>query len=120
MGSSHFTDISCPCGWGRGQNVGLGGFCHILTLLPPGASVFHKHMSSFIKRNNVTCYFLGDMTVSYNSHCIYLCTHLNSGFDMFLPKIRRQYKAKHLLTKRFCEGTKSEPWKGSLCLMLPV
>ena len=34
-------------GRGRGQNLGLRDFCHILTLLPPGASVFHKHMSSF-------------------------------------------------------------------------
>ena len=34
-------------GVGQGQNVGLRDFCHILTLLPPGASGFHKHMSSF-------------------------------------------------------------------------
>ena len=34
-----------PLGLGRGQNVGLGDFCNILTLLPPGASVFHKHIS---------------------------------------------------------------------------
>ena len=27
--------------------MGLRDFCHSLTLLPPGASVFHKHMSSF-------------------------------------------------------------------------
>ena len=46
MGFSHFTDIPCPWGWGRGQNVGIRDFCHILTLLPPGESVFHKHMSS--------------------------------------------------------------------------
>ena len=32
----------------RGQDLGLRVFCHILTLLPPGASVFHKHMSSYI------------------------------------------------------------------------
>ena len=37
-----------PLGVGQGQNVGLGDFCHSLTLLPPGASVFHKHMSSCI------------------------------------------------------------------------
>ena len=35
-----------PLGVGWGQNVGLRDICHILTLLPPGASVFHKHMSS--------------------------------------------------------------------------
>ena len=29
MGSSHFTDIICPWGMGRGQNVGLRDFCHI-------------------------------------------------------------------------------------------
>ena len=32
---------------GRGLNVGFRDFCHILTLLPPWASVFCKHMSSF-------------------------------------------------------------------------
>ena len=37
---------SMPLGVGRGQNVGLTDFCHILTLLPPGASVSLKHMSS--------------------------------------------------------------------------
>ena len=47
MGSSHFTDITCPWGWGGVKMLGLRDFCHILTLLPPGASVFHKHMSSF-------------------------------------------------------------------------
>ena len=45
-GCSHFTYISCPGGWGRGQNEGLRDFCHILTLLPPGASVLCNHMSS--------------------------------------------------------------------------
>ena len=57
MGSSHFTDFLCSGGWGGGvgggggvgwgQNVGLTDFSHILTLLPPGAYVFHKHMSSY-------------------------------------------------------------------------
>ena len=66
-----------PLGVGRGQNVGLRDFCHILTLLtpghpcftdfchiltllPPGASVFHKHMSSFYKYL-VLHYLVGDM-----------------------------------------------------------
>ena len=40
-----------PLGVGRRQNVGLGDFCHILTLLLPGASVFHKHMSCFPDQN---------------------------------------------------------------------
>ena len=31
---------------GQSQNVGLRDFCHISTLLPPGASLFHKLMSS--------------------------------------------------------------------------
>ena len=35
-------------GVGWGQNVGLRDFCHILTLLPLGASVFHKQMSSLL------------------------------------------------------------------------
>ena len=50
MGTPHHTNITRPWGHqGRGQNVGLRDFCHILTLLPPGVSVFHKHMSSFYK-----------------------------------------------------------------------
>ena len=44
MGSSHFTDMTCPWGWDRSK-IELRDFCHISTLLPPGASVFHKHMS---------------------------------------------------------------------------
>ena len=44
-GCSHFTDIPCPWGWG-GVKIWDLEICHILTLLPPGASVFHKHMSS--------------------------------------------------------------------------
>ena len=36
-----------PLRVGRGQNVGLGDFCHIMTMLSPGGSVFHKHMSSY-------------------------------------------------------------------------
>ena len=31
-------------GVGRGQNIGHWNYCHIWTLLPPGASVFHKHI----------------------------------------------------------------------------
>ena len=48
MGSSHFTDITCP--WG-----GAGSKCRTYRFLPyfdfvaDGASVFHKHMSCFIK-----------------------------------------------------------------------
>ena len=42
-----------PLGVGRGQNVGLRDFCNILTLLPPGASVFHKHMSIYELGNKI-------------------------------------------------------------------
>ena len=42
---AHISLASHAPGVVRGQNVGLRVFCHILTLLPPGASVFHKHMS---------------------------------------------------------------------------
>ena len=48
MDCSDFTDIPCPWMLGRGQNLGHRDFCHILTLLMPGASVFLKHMSSSI------------------------------------------------------------------------
>ena len=49
LGSSHFTDITCP--WGRrGQNIGLGYFCHIPTLLPPGHPCFTNTCLLF------TCY----------------------------------------------------------------
>ena len=45
-GCSPLINTTCPWG-GAGSKFGTKGFCHILTLLPPGASVFHKHMSSF-------------------------------------------------------------------------
>ena len=45
-GCSHFTDITCPWGWGGVKNVGLRDFCHSLTLLLPGASVFHRYKST--------------------------------------------------------------------------
>ena len=38
-----------PLGVGRAHYVGLSDFCHILSLLPPGASVYHKHMSSLTR-----------------------------------------------------------------------
>ena len=47
-GCSHFTDIDSHAPEvGQGSKCRTWGFCHILTLLPPGASIFHKHMSSF-------------------------------------------------------------------------
>ena len=59
-----------PVGVGRGQTVGLD-FCHILTLLPPGASVFHKHMSSslksFVCRNYLLC-----IKCTYYMHFVFL------------------------------------------------
>ena len=55
-GCSHFTDITRPWGVGQGQNVGLRNFCHNWTLLPPGASVFHKHMSSFFRSDCQTVF----------------------------------------------------------------
>ena len=39
-----------PLGVGRRLNVGLRDFCHSLTSLPPGASVFHKHMSNLDRK----------------------------------------------------------------------
>ena len=49
MGSSYFTDITCPWG-GAGSKCRTNRFfsLHILTLLVLGAFVFHKHMSSYI------------------------------------------------------------------------
>ena len=65
-GSSHFTDITCPWGGvGWGQIVWLREFCHILTLLPPGASTFHKHMSSCINVN-MRIVFLGTFHIQYS------------------------------------------------------
>ena len=42
---AHISLTSHAPGVGQCQNVGLRDFCHSLTLLPPGATVFHKHMS---------------------------------------------------------------------------
>ena len=49
-----------PLGVEQSQNVGLRNFCHILTLLPLGASVFHKHMSSSNKNylQNISVHLL--------------------------------------------------------------
>ena len=38
-----------PLGVGQGQNVGLRDILPYYDFVPPGASVFHKHMSSFCK-----------------------------------------------------------------------
>ena len=46
-----------PLGMRRGQNVGLRGFCHIL----PGASVFHKHMSSFFLWSDIKWLIIKDL-----------------------------------------------------------
>ena len=45
-----------PQGVGLGQNVGLRDFYHIRTMLPPGASVLHKHMSSFVGKSVLFTY----------------------------------------------------------------
>ena len=51
-GCSHLTDIPCP--WvGRGQNVGLRDFCHILTLLPPGHPCFTNTCPAFFYNESV-------------------------------------------------------------------
>ena len=53
MGSSHFTDIPCPRGGiGRGQNVGLGDFCHILTLFNRRGHQCFANTSSFLSLLN--------------------------------------------------------------------
>ena len=49
MGSSNFTEITCPWG-GAGQNEGLRE-----SLLPPGASLFQKHMPCFFKTLTNIC-----------------------------------------------------------------
>ena len=55
-----------PLGMGRDQNVGQF-FCHILTLLPPGASVFHKHMSSWLRITDEGS--VPDKRISYGPYC---------------------------------------------------
>ena len=57
-----------PLGVGRGQNVGLREFCLILTLLPPGASVFHKHMSSFSSIRGFYVLILNQWLLMSNNH----------------------------------------------------
>ena len=45
--------------WGGGvKNVGLKDICHILNLLSPGASMFHKHMTSFVSDTHSERYSL--------------------------------------------------------------
>ena len=62
-----------PLGW-AGSQCRTRDFCHILTLLPPGASVFHKHMSCYIlqivhgERNTLA----GDASSAGNNILIFL------------------------------------------------
>ena len=60
--------LHMPLGVGRGQNVGLREFCLILTLLPPGASVFHKHMSSFSTIRGFYVLILNQWLLMSNNH----------------------------------------------------
>ena len=62
-----------PLGVGQGQNVVVRDFFHILTLLPPEASVFHKHMSSL-------CIYLGEGKGGggCTNACICMGTHVQS------------------------------------------
>ena len=73
-----------PLGVGRGQNVGLRDFCHILTLLPPGTSVFHKHISSFPEYSLRTS--LGTFSILLNSNIFALDADFNI-VDLSLLKL---------------------------------
>ena len=79
-GCSHFTDITRPWGVGQGQNVGLRDFCHNWTLLPPGASVFHKHMSSSLLKTQFVAKWKSILLLCHNnplevSRIARFCTH---------------------------------------------
>ena len=45
-----------PLGVGQGQNLGPRDFAIFLTLLPPGAFVFHNHMSNWMMQKPLTLY----------------------------------------------------------------
>ena len=78
---------------GRGKNVGLRDFCHILTLLPPGASVFHKHMSSwYTVFYHLTClcnniYGLSALVGCWSSAFIRRIIYIVTLTVTFIPKI---------------------------------
>ena len=46
----HTSLASHAPGMGQRQNIGLRDFCHILTYLLPGTSVFHNHIFSSLIR----------------------------------------------------------------------
>ena len=54
-----------PLGVGRDQNVELIDFCHILTLLPPIASMFHKQIV-----NLLICIFKAESWKSENTESL--------------------------------------------------
>ena len=66
MGDDKVTKLA-PGGRAR-SNVGLREFCLILTLLPPGASVFHKHMSSFSTIRGFYVLILNQWLLMSNNH----------------------------------------------------
>ena len=57
MGSTHFVDVACPWGFGRGQYIGLRDFCHILTLFPDSKWKLGQHwvLSCNFRWANVGC-----------------------------------------------------------------
>ena len=73
-----------PPGVGQGQNVGLRDFCHILTLLPPWTSVFHKHMSSF---DNVLMMYVEPYKITRIKHFLKcFCNICRNIFKMFFKR----------------------------------
>ena len=101
IGSSHFHWHHMPLGVGWGQNVGIRDFCHSLTLLPPGASVFHKHMSSLNKGLDLHCLSsLSNFPINI-VNCLYfrmLCTCKESQVfkNCFSPEIRTEIHFIHV------------------------
>ena len=83
-GCLHFTGIPCP-GVEWGQNVGLGDFCHIiiLTLLPPGASVFHKHMSCCTLKLKENLYLELEVQIILSSTILWLCSFYSGNTSKF-------------------------------------
>ena len=100
-------------GVGRGNNVGLRDFCHILTLLSAGASMFHKHMSSSVYRKSKMV-VLANPPKKWN--IVLRCTICGPLGLLFLQKVYCSFK--HILGVRILRPTFI--WHGSNCRILYI
>ena len=94
---SHFTDITCPWGWGRVKILDL----QISAMLPLGASGFHKH---------ILFRFIGVLHLVYT----YTCVQVYGEIILYFPH-SEYYKLKNMYTLLFSLLIHVYYWKLVAC-----